>query len=306
LLLTCYFASAVKKHWTGWISCVPVAALLLVRPTYALVLIAALAFPGLSKWVLRVLVVTIAMFCMTLPFDGVARWLEFPQQVHARQVALMEKNKTRVCNPQAPPDTPGPNVIEGIDLGKMLPPHAINGTFLGLVSVGFVHAGRHFSGACSLFSVKWITRANSALMMLILAGGLAVVWAARYRIVSMNVLIAFMVLWPLVFEIAGPERFIYTAVVEVLPLILLLLDRSAFQLALKNKAGAFRWLALIALGILPPAIMQIAPFMRFLTSSMSVLILLILPIGLAAFCVWSILASPHREEEMVRDSSPAV
>jgi len=307
LLLTCYLASAVKNHWTGWISCLPVALLLLVRPTYALILVAALACHGMSKWVIRVLVLTIAMFSLTLHYDGTARWLGYPRQVHARQAALMEKNKTRCCDPHAAPDIPVPNVIEQIDFGKMLPPHAINGTFLGLVSLGFVHAGQHFSFACGLFSTKWITRANSALMAFILAGGLAIVWEARRRIVSRNVLIAFMVLFPLIFELCAPERFFYTAVVEVLPLFLLLLDRSVFQLALKSKAGAYRWLALIALGILPPAIMQIVPFMRVLTSSMSVLILLALPIGLAAFCVWAVFSSPRRTHDAMQpDPSPVV
>jgi hypothetical protein len=307
LLLTCYLASAVKNHWTGWISCMPVALLLLVRPTYALILVAALACPAMSKWVIRVLVVTVVMFSMTLHYDGIARWIEFPRQVHARQAALMEKNKTRCCDPHAPPDIPVPNVIEQIDFGKMLPPHAINGTFLGLVSLGFVHAGQHFSFACGLFSLKWITRANNALMALILAGGLVVAWTARRRMVSQNVLIALMVLLPLVFELCAPERFFYTAVVEVLPLLLILLDRGVLQLALKSKAGAYRWLALIALGILPPAIMQILPFMRVLTSSMSVLILLVLPICLAAFCAWAVFTSPHGTGDALQpDSSPVV
>jgi hypothetical protein len=296
MLLTCLFAAAVKNHWTSWISCLPVALLLLVRPTYGLILVAALAYPGMSKWVIRVLVVVIAMFAMTLQFDGMARWREFPVEVHALQAALMARNKTLCCDVHASPDTPAPNVIEGIDFGKMLPPHAINGTFLGLISLGFVHAGRHFSAACGLFSLKWISRANSALMMLILAGGLALTWIARRRSISPNIQIAYMVLWPLILELFAPERFFYTAVVEVLPLLLILLDRNVFQLAIKSKAGSYRWFALAALGILPPAIMQVAPFMRFLTSFMSVLILLVLPITLAAYCVCSILTSPYRAE----------
>jgi hypothetical protein len=306
MLLTCYLAAAVKNHWTGWISCLPVALLLLVRPTYALIFVAALACPGMSKWFIRLLLVTIAIFAMTLHYDGIARWLEFPVQVRASQAVRMERNRTLCCNPHSPPDTPAPNVIEGIDFGKMLPPHAINGTFLGIVSLGFVHAGQHFSSACRWFSVKWITRANNCLMALILAGGLAVAWAARRRKVSQNVLIAFMVLLPLVFELCAPERFFYTAVVEVLPLLLLLLDRSVLELALNGRAGAYRWLALIALGILPPAIMQIVPFMRVLTSLMSVLILLALPIALAAFCAWAVFSSPSRTDGTPQpDSSPA-
>jgi len=305
LLLTCYLASAVKNHWTSWISCLPVALLLLVRPTYALILVAAIAFPGMSKWVMRVLVVTVAMFSLTLHYDGVARWLEFPAQVHRSQAAIMERNKTLCCDPHALPDTPVPTVIEGIDFGKMLPPHAINGTFLGLVSLGFVHAGRHFSAACSLFSLKWITRANSALMVLVLAGGLALAWTARRRKVSPNTLIAFMVLWPLVFEVFGPERFFYTAVVEVLPLLLLILDPEVIQLALKSKAGTYRWLALIALGIVSPAVMQLAPFMRFLTSFMSVLILLVLPITLAAVCIRAVLDSPLRATDIPLRNAPS-
>ena len=159
--------------------------------------------------------------------------------------------------------------------------------------------------ACSLFSLKWISRANSVLMSLILAGGLALAWTARRRKVSPNTLIAFMVLWPLVFEIFGPERFFYTAVVEVLPLLLLILDPEVIQLALKSKAGTYRWLALIALGIVPPAVMQLAPFMRFLTSFMSVLILLILPITLAAFCARAILASPIRAADIPLRNAPS-
>jgi hypothetical protein len=306
MLLTCYFAAAVKSQWTNWISCLPVALLLLMRPTYALALVAALAFPGMSKWVTRVLLVTVALFSMTLHYDGMTRWFEFPVQIHLRQTIVMDRNKTLCCDPHALPDTLAPNWIEGIDFGKMLPPHAINGTFLGLVSLGFVHAGKHFSVACSLFSLKWVTRANSALMALILAGGLVVAWTARRRRVSANVLIAFMVLWPLVFELFGPERYFYSAVLEVVPLLLLLLDEGVIQSALRSKAGTYRWLALIALGVLPPALMQITPFMRILTSSMSVFILLVLPMSLAVICLRSILASPYRARDAQPLSPPAV
>ena len=92
MLLTCYLAAAVKNHWTGWISCLPVALLLLVRPTYALIFVAALACPGMSKWFIRLLLVTIAIFAMTLHYDGIARWLEFPVQVRASQAVRMERN----------------------------------------------------------------------------------------------------------------------------------------------------------------------------------------------------------------------
>jgi hypothetical protein len=174
----------------------------------------------------------------------------------------------------------------------MLPPHAVNGTFIGMFSLGFVHAGREYPSVCGFFSTEWIAKVSYVFIGLILVGGLAVIQAARNRIVSRNVLIAFMVLWPLILEIFGPERYFYTAVVAVLPLSMLLLDRDVFRHESRTSAGIRRWLSLLALGVLPPVIFQLVPYMRVISSLMSVLILLVLPVSLAMFCVYTVLTSP--------------
>jgi hypothetical protein len=78
----------------------------------------------------------------------------------------------------------------------------------------------------------------------------------------------------------------------VLPLSMLLLDRDVFRNGSRTSAGICRWLSLLALGVLPPAIFQLVPYMRVISSLMSVLILLVLPVSLAMFCVYTVLTSP--------------
>jgi hypothetical protein len=292
LFLTSYAAASIQNSWTSWPSCVPVALLLLIRPTYLLILPVAFACLGARKWSLRVISIAIVMFTMTLHYGGIQRWIEFVQVVHAVGAQHLETSKTLCCVPRRAPDYPAHNVIEKTDFAKMLPPHAVNGTFVGMVSLGFVHASREYPSVCGLFSTKWIARVSYVFIGLILTGGLAVIRSARNRIVSRNVLIAFMVLWPLILEIFGPERYFYTAVVEVLPLSMLVLDRDVFRHESRSSAGICRWLSLLALGVLPPAIFQLLPYMRFVSSLMSVLISLVLPVSLAMFCVYTVLTSP--------------
>jgi len=259
LLLTCHAAASIKNKRAEWLSCVPTGLLLLLRPTYGLMLIAALICFGARKWALRVTIVAALMFFVTLEFGGVQRWFSFIHVAHEVQLRHLAEITTN-CNAWNGTQSslkPGTNVFEHIDFQKMLNSHSMNGTFIGCFSVPFVRAWRALSPVCGVLSPKWISSLNSTFMILVLAGGIAVAYIAKRRIVSRNTLIAFMVLWPSVFEIFGPERFFYTAVLTVLPLLLLLLDPDNFNLNLLGTPRLYFLTAVLGLGLLSPMVFQL-------------------------------------------------
>jgi len=294
LLLMCHAAVCIKNERTAWLSCVPTALLLLLRPTYGLMLLVALICLGARKWALRVTIIAALMFFITLQFGGVQRWLGFIRSAHERQMEHLSPIAMTCRTTQSSQQSWPELIIEHIDFSKYLRHPAVNGTFIGLFGSGSL-VYKRFPAVCGVLSPKWINSLNSVFMALVLIGGMAVAFIARQRIVSRNILIAFMVLWPLIFEIFGPERYLYTAVVEVQPLILVLFDQDNFKPELRCTRRFYFLLAILVLGILPPIVHQIVHHLPLIIPSLvSILILLLLPISLGAFCVYSIYVSPKR------------
>jgi hypothetical protein len=251
---------------------------------------------GSKKWVFRVLAFATALFLLTLPFVGLHGWTEFARVAALRQAGHVAEI-TNTCGDSLPDSATigavsGPFIIEHIDFSKPLAHPAINGTFIGLVSwvSDTVNKAHHLSvTACEL--VKRTSVVNSALELVILAGGTWVAWLARKRMASRNVLIASMMLWPIIFEIFGPERFLYTAVLEVLPLVLLATDRSVFHGASASASGFYRLVAFLTLGLAPPVLFQIGNLGLMKRTLDSAIILLVLPTVMVVVCVHAILTS---------------
>ena len=299
LLLTCQVAVALKKGWSGWLACVPAALLLLVRPTYGLILPVAFLCFGARRWTLRVVVVAATIFALTLPLGGIQRWAGFMHNVRsAQQLHLNEiMNGCSVATKAAPPTSVEPSLIENIDFSRALEHRAINGTFIGIVGWVLGHSDvlvflRRYC------STHWITLANSAGTAVVLLCGVGIIWISRKRSVSPTFLIAFLALWPTAFEIFGPERFLYTSVVEVLPLVLVLLDWGRFQRGSGGWVKYFVLPALLALGLLPPIAFQLGQKHGIIATPMSAATLVILPLSLFAYTGYAIWASPRRNTKM--------
>ena len=297
LLLTCYVAASLKNNWTSWMSCLPAALLMVLRPTYGLILIFAVICMGSKKWVFRIFTLTAALFLVTLPLVGLHGWTEFAHVAALRGAEHIADIMTTACGRSLPAIASngtgnGPFVFEHIDFSNSLPHPAINGTFIGLVywvSDNINKAHRLPATACGL--AKWASTVNSLFALVVLAGGTWVAWLARKRTVSRNVLIAGAMLWPMLFEIFGPERYLYTAVLEVLPLLLLATDRSVFQ-GVSAGASGFYWLvAFLALALAPSVLFQIGDLGFVKQSLDSAIILLMLPAAMAVVIVHSVLTS---------------
>jgi hypothetical protein len=299
LLLTCHAAVSIKDKLPSWLSCVPASLLLLLRPTYGLMLIAALICMGARKWALRVTLIATVMFAVTLQFGGVQRWLDFMHTVHEQNVMAIEEIATNssTSNDTKPLHGTESNVIEHIDFHKMLNTHSMNGTFVGVFSLPFGRATGEFSALNIAPSPRWINLINSACIVFILAGGLTVAFIARRRIVRKNTLIAYVFLWPLILEIFGPQRYFYTAVLEILPLLILLLDSDNFRLDMLSIPRFYLLATAFALGVFPSVVFQLTynlSVLRGTALAASFLTLFVLPICLAIICVYSILVSPRR------------
>lgn len=298
LLLTFHVAASLKNHWTGWLSCLPAALLMVLRPTYGLILVFALASLGSGRWVFRVFALAAALFLLTLPWAGLHEWTEFAHVAGARQAAHITEMISG-CSDPVPSSagagaSNGPFVIEHIDFSNILPHTAINGTFIGLVSwisdiVNKVH--RLTPAACGW--LQWTSAVNTVLLLAILVGGAWTAWLARRRRVRRNVLVACVLLWPMLLEIFGPERFLYTAVLEVLPFLLLATDESVFPEVSAGASGTYRLVAFLALGLAPNVLFQVGN-LGFLKQTLdSAAILLVLPCVMAIVCVRAILNSPQ-------------
>jgi hypothetical protein len=299
LVLTCHAAASIMNNWTGWLSCIPSALLLVLRPTYALILLVTLISFGARKWTLRVAIIAFVMFLLTLQLGGIRRWTSYIHTIHWRQVyylAEIANTCGKSSDARTSPASMQTLIATSGSVKHLIAPPAISGTLIGL-SDGLAHAFKAFRPVCAALNTQWIATLNTTCIAIVLAGGIAVAFMARHRAVSPFVLIEFMVLWPLILELFSPERYIYTAVLLVLPLVLAIFDPKNFELELLAHPKPYIIPAIPALGLLPPVIHQLVQNFRIAAVAVSTLILLALPIYLAAVCVYSIAASPKRIEE---------
>jgi len=292
LLLSCHAAAAVMKNWTSWISCFPTAFLLLLRPTYVLFLVVALACLGSSRWVIRVAFVTLLMFLALLPVCGIRSWEEFGPAVAERQEFHLARITALCANEEPVSQDSTIGVIEGVDFSKRLDVHSVTGTLIGLFNHSPAFVKNHRTFTCEMFPAHVLKLLNAGFEILTLAAGLIIMFIARGRNVDRKLLVAFMVLWPMVLEIFAPDRGFYLAVIEVLPLLLVLMyiGTSGPNFGLTNK---FSWLVgFSALGVLPSVAFQVYRNPDRFEEAMSVMILVVLPVCLALFCTYAVLASP--------------
>jgi hypothetical protein len=292
LLLLCVTAASIKNNRADWLLCIPSALSIIIRPTYGLMLVAALIALREYKWVIRVTLVAAILFIATLHFGGVKRWIGFAQVVRQVNLEMLDQVSNGCGDYSRIPTWSNlwVHVIEGENFHKGLNPHWTNGTLIGISDVPYWRP-------CGAHGLAWISGLNSVCMALVLAGGIAVAFIARSRMVSANILIAFIMLWPIIFEMFSPERYLYTGVLEVLPLVLVIVDEDNFKSKIKGTARFYALASMIALGVLAPVIYQIVHNVRLASSVVGILILVALPICLAIYCVYGIVVSDKRVQE---------
>jgi hypothetical protein len=285
MLLTCCTAASIKTNRTDWLSCTPSALLLILRPTYGLIVLAALICLGARKWAMRVSMITALLFLVTLHFGGVKRWMRFLQVIHETEVRFLEEAvNTGTSNYSTPPVKQPVDVIGKVDYRKGLSPYSISGTLTGL------YKSRSLS-LCSIISPKWIELLNSLCMLLMFVGGLWIAFVARSRGVSPNILLAYMLLWPMIFEFFSPERYLYTAVIEIVPLVVVVFDEDIHCSMTSNNVQFYALTSLLALGVLVPISYQFVHNVKLIAYVVSALLLFAIPLCTFGYCVYCIATS---------------
>jgi hypothetical protein len=292
MLLTCFTASAIKSKRADWLSCMPSALLLVLRPTYGLLLFAALICFGARKWALRVSIITACFFLVTLQFGGITRWTGFLQVVQQAKSGFLEEAMSNCgqANYTSATYKQVVDVIENVNYHKSLAPHGVSGTVTGLFKSQSL-------SICRVLNPAWIDGINFLGMALVVAGGLLIAFMARSRCISPNILIAYMLLWPILFEIFSPERYLYTAVMEIVPVIALVFDEYDMKQEINKSVRHFALASILVLTALTPVAYQLVQNTKLAASAVSALILFAIPICTAAYCVYCISTSSKRLTE---------
>jgi len=286
MLLTCCTAASIKSKRVDWLSCIPSALLIVLRPTYGLILLVALICFDARKWTWRVSLIAVLLFAVTLNFGGESRWVGFLQVVHESRAGSLDDamNSCRSAENMRTAQRQLVSVIDHVDYSQGLAPHALGGTLTG------IFRSRSLS-LCSVISPKGIYALNSLCVALVLAVGFVIAFMARSRITSPNILIAFMLLWPIMFEMFSPDRYFYTAVMEVVPLILLVFDKHDCNASASENARGYILASILAMGVLAPITYQFAQNAKQIATPTSALIILALPILMAAYCAYCFVTS---------------
>jgi hypothetical protein len=304
LTLTCVAAVCIQRRQSGWLACCPVALLILMRPTYALLLVAAYFAFGQRRWAWRSAALTAVLFLLTLPLGGWKSWSEFNQAVKDRQTSNFAEMSSFCSGPaaraaflNASDSAPPPVMIDGLDFSQALSARSVNATVDGLLTMRTRTTAKHPAVVCRFYSPAWLGRCNTLGTLLVLLAGGVFLLLARGREISANVLLASALVWPLLLELFLPERFFYSAVIEVLPLLLLVLDRQ-FVSTEAPSPGRLRWLeALLLLALVPVVLFQLLLRSSIVGLLCSIVIEVLLPVALALFCAGVILAAPKRASQ---------
>ncbi|MGD0510783.1 MAG: hypothetical protein ABSA33_02985 [Candidatus Micrarchaeaceae archaeon] len=285
-LLTCCTADSVKNKRTDWLSCVPSALLLILRPTYGLLLLVATICLGARKWTMRVSMITFLFFLITLHFGGVEHWFGFLQVAHQERIAALEGAMKGCGQKYYVPPSPKQlvDVVDGVNYHTGNSSNAVSGTLIGLYKSQSL-------GMCRVLSPIWIDGLNSVCLLTVLAGGLLIVLMARSRRVSANILIAYMLLWPMILEIFSPERYFYTAVMEIVPFIVVVFDKDELTSDAHETLKFFAFVSIVVLGVLSPVVYQVFRNSKQIATTTSAIILLVFPLVMTGHCVYCIATS---------------
>lgn len=283
LLLMSLSAASIKKNRAGLLSCLPAALLILLRPTYLVMVVAAMVSLKRTAWGLRVIGIGALLFLITLPTLGFKPWVEFVHATQQRQAEHLHQ-----LTPGGYSNLGGqriPLMIEGQDFSRALPDPGLNGTLIGVNVFVFNSSARLAQFLQMVDLAKWVKRANEAGLLLSILLGSIVISVSRRRAESVGILLAFAFLWPILIELFGPERYFYTTVVEVLPLLLVLLER-------RDRTRWF-WRSFWIVSVFP-ALVLLNQVVRLplANSVLCIAVSVLLPVGLTAYCVTTVLAAP--------------
>ena len=246
-LLTSLAAVYLIRQRDSWFYALPLALLLLLRPTYAICIVCLLLLRRV-RLAATTVSLCLALFALTLPLAGIRGWKNYLKEIRVNQ---LETAGAAYALVPTPPSSVQSQIVERVDFARSLsyPGYLADRTLTGLAR-----------GSVSQFPARMIhqiaplesdfERLN--FMGLLLAGlfDVTVMYGiSRRRIVGL-IPAAFVFLAPLNLELFAPQRFAYCDVTILAPTLLLMaatFDRS-------RKAGWGLYCAILTMGVALPSL----------------------------------------------------
>lgn len=242
-LLICLAASCLLREYDSWLGSLPLALLVLLRPTYA---ICVLGLIVLRRFRLAAIASSLCLllFVLTLPLAGISGWKNYFKEIHANRLET-----TAAAYAEVRSSASQSLLIEGIDFSRSLtyPGYLADRTLTGVaqssVSQPLARLIHRIAPTASDF-----TRLNSIGLVLACLFDLVLIYGFARNQIGGAIPIAFLFLAPLNLEFFAPQRFAYCDVTILAPALLL----TAEILSRFRRMGWALYGALLAVSVLLP------------------------------------------------------
>lgn len=214
-LMAWIISAWMREESPEWSGAIALGLLILVRPTFVIVL-PVLLLLRLRALAWRSAVVSFLLLAATLTWVGLQPWISYARTVSALQATTLQQDFAPDRTEASPQEFPQPKWAEGFDFSRSLHSnYAISRTFLSNLSQKKIRpfTRRVFKSVGMLSSANSVLLASSVLYCLLLA------YALRHAALKQRLAFAFLA--PIVIETFGPQRNAYCDVV-IVPVLLLI------------------------------------------------------------------------------------
>jgi hypothetical protein len=231
-LLAALASACLLRKCDSWFHVLPLALLVLLRPTYAICVVGLLVSRRFRHATYAICLCVLLVVAM-LPLTGASDWKNYFSEIRTNEHELIEAAYGSV--PQQVSATTG-HVIEGVDFSKSLsyPGYLADRTLLGLArgSVSPLLAHLIHRIAPSARDFEWL---NYLGLFLTCVFDVVIIFGFSRRGSDGLIPVAFIFLAPLNLELFAPQRFAYCDVTILAPLLLILAAIIA-----RHTRGAWR------------------------------------------------------------------
>ena len=240
-LLTSLVSIGLFRRSSSWAGALPLALLVLMRPTYVVCVAGALCLRQ-YRHAAKAVVLCGLLFAASLPVVGLKDWTCYVTTVRANQSVMLADAYAQGSQPAA---TSPVKVLDGVDFSRSLsgPGYLADRTLIG-VARGSVSPALARLVHRVAPSVRSLQRMNALCLLLALCFDLAVMYfltrGQRPDLIS----IAFVILAPLNLEIFAPQHFGYCDVMICVPLLLIM----ATYLEKANLSGWSFYVTILLIG----------------------------------------------------------
>ncbi len=219
VLLTSLVSMGLFRRSSSWADALPLALLVLVRPTFA-VCIAGVLFLRQFRYAAKAVALCGLVFAASLPIVGLNGWKNYAGAIRANQSTMLADAYALGSQPAG---ASLPKVLEGVDFSRSLsaPGYLADCTLIG-VARGSVSPALarlvHRVGP----SEQSLRRLNGLCLLLALCFDLAVMYCLAHGKGSEALCVAFVFIAPLNLELFAPQHFGYCDVMICVPLLLIM------------------------------------------------------------------------------------